>query len=228
MTDRQENKLSMYLALLTVLGEHSAVWQTIPAFAAAKADFEAAAGEIQSLAQDQETLSAGATAQKRTLRLALADAALPVSGALVAYAGVGGDQELAGNAAVTRSDFLHQRDSAALTAGQRVHALAQTHLAALPDYGVTAPTVAALGQAVAAYAAILQRPRAVIATRAASTAQLAAAFSAADAILKKRLDPLSLAFRASAPAFYLAYEAAREIVDLSGTQSPPPAPPPNP
>ncbi len=57
---------------------------------------------------------------KLSMYLALADAALPVSGALVAYAGVAGDQELAGNAAVTRSDFLRQRDSAALTTGQCV------------------------------------------------------------------------------------------------------------
>ena len=54
----------------------------------------------------------------------------------------------------------------------------------------------------------------------ASTAQLVTAFAAADGVLKKRMDPLSLGFRASAPAFYLAYQGAREIVDLT---SPPAA-----
>ncbi|MFZ4682634.1 MAG: hypothetical protein ACOYMS_09045 [Terrimicrobiaceae bacterium] len=228
MNDRQENKLSMYLAVLNVLQANTATWQPKVAFTAAQGAFVTAVGALQGLAQAQDTESAGATAQKQTTRLALADAALPISGALQGYAAVIGNGELAANATVTRTDLIHKRDSAALTIGQNLLALAQANAANLVAYDVSAAAIAAFGQIVTDYAALLQRPRAVIASRAAATGQLAAAFSTVDGILKKRLDPLSLGFRASAPAFFLAYEAAREIVDNSGPGAAEPPVPPNP
>lgn len=216
MTDRQENKLSMYLSTLSVLNANTAIWTPKVAFAAAVTDFETSVITLQTLSQAQEAESAGATSQKQTLRLALANAALPISGALQGYAAVTGNQELAVNAAVTRTDIVYGRDNAALTVAQTLLTIAQNEVGNLADYGVLPADVIAFSALVNDYAALIQRPRAVIATRAAATGQLATQFTETDAILKKRLDPLSQIFRASEPAFYLAYEAAREIIDLTG------------
>ena len=229
MTKRQENKLSMYLTVQDTLALHQATWQAKPAFVEAKAAFDGALDDIDNLVQQQEATSTGATSQKQIRRVTMTERALPVSGALVAFAHKNENGELADNAAVTRTDLLHGRDMDALIKAQNLLSLANTHAVALADY-ITAGEITLFSQSITQYNSLLQRPRTIIANRAAVTTQLVDAFKAMDEVLTKQLDPLAETFSLTAPAFHLAYFAARVIVDNAGPgeEDEEPEPPPTP
>lgn len=224
MNDSQEDKLSMYQAVLAVLENHQTVWAAVPAFVTAESAFRIGVNNLQSIAQQQQT-STGATADKQRLRVAMADAAMPIVGALKALAAVTSNGELAAECDLTRSDFLYGRDTDSAAQADRVYVLASEHAAALVDYGISSPHQTAIYDATQAYRDALTRPREVIAATSAATEQLAAAFDAADQRLNGQLDNLVEIFRTSHSTFYLQYASAREIVDSGGgSPSPPPAP----
>jgi hypothetical protein len=219
MNDTQEDKRSMYLAVLEVLEANQTIWSIIPAFATAESNFRVSVGDIQGLVQ-QQLPSTGVTADKQRLRAEMADAAMPIVGALKALAAVTQNGDLAAQVDLTRSDFVYGRDTIAADNGDAIYALASTHSTDLANYGIDSSHQTAIYDATQAYREALTRPREVIAASAAATEQLDAAFDTADDLLKNQLDNLAEIFRTSQPAFYLQYQNAREIVD-SGGGSPP-------
>jgi len=222
--DRQEDKLSMYLVVSAHLTENQTVWQAVPAFVNAENAFRAEVDGIQSLAQAQDQPSAGVTADKQRLRGEMAEAAMPVVGALKTLAAVTSDGDLAAQAGLTRSDFVYGRDTQAADRADIVHDLAAARAADLADYGIAQAQIDSLRTVIDAYRDVLTRPREVIAATAAATAQLDEAFARADAVLTGQLDNLVELFRQSQAAFYLGYQNARQIVDSPGGSPPPPPP----
>ena len=216
MDDRQENTLSMYQVVGPVLDTHAGVWSGVPALVAARAAFLAEVTNIQNLTQSQQQPSTGVTTDKQHAREAMADAAMVVVGPLCAFAAVTGNADLAAQSAFTRSDFVYGRDNQAATNGDLVHALATAHATPLTDYGVTAGMLTALRAAIDAYRAIIQRPRQVITTTSAATAQLDGAFTRATQVLTERIDKLMELFRLSHPTFYNEYQAARNTIGPNG------------
>jgi len=226
MNDRQENKLSMYLAVREVMTDNQALTAGVPAIGAATTALGAEITIIQSLAQTQKQPTQGATQSKRQLRGAMADSAVPVAGAVKALASATNNPELAAEADFTRIDFTSGRDTESASRADIVLALGTANLAALAGYGIVQATLNGLTDAIQAYRNSITRPREVITVTSAATAQLDPAFARADAILKERLDGLMEQFRLTQPAFYFAFQAAREIIDGGG--STPPTTPPTP
>lgn len=72
MTSKQENKLSMYLAVKAVCDRNNTTWQTLQAFVDGYADFGARVTNIQNLAQNQAVDSPGISADKDQLRKTMA------------------------------------------------------------------------------------------------------------------------------------------------------------
>lgn len=224
MDDRQEDKLSMYQVVATFLADNQPTWTTIPVFGAARTALLTEITTIQSLGQAQQHPSTGVTLDKRELRSAMADAAMPVVGAAKALAAVTGNHDLAAQVRYTRSDFAYGRDLIAADKADIVHAVATQHAAALVSYGIAQAQLDGLRSAIDDFREISARPRTVIATRTADSAQLESAFTRADQILSQQLDNLIELFRVSQPAFYLGYQSARRIVSTGGRTSDEPDP----
>jgi hypothetical protein len=220
MNDVQEDKLSMYEIVLARLDEHQAMWSTIPAFVTAESNFRTSVADIQGFAQ-QQLPSTGVTSDKQRLRGEMAEAVMPVVGALKALAAVTSNGDLAAQADLTRSDFMRGRDTIVAGQADAVYVLASNHSTELANYGITSAEQTVLYDATQAFRDAISKPREVIAASAAATEQLVGAFATADDLLKGQLDNLVEIFRASQPTFYLQYQNAREIVD-SGSSSPPP------
>lgn len=216
MTDKQENKLGMYYSVVAACENHNAVWSGLPAFATAFTEFQSHVDAIGDAAEAQETGVTGATKNKNTALKNLTDAAYPLGTAVQAWATVEGDTQLAERVYWSRSDYLYGRDADSETMARTVLTEATANLPALADYGVTQAKLDDLSAAIDAYHAVLVAPRAAITDRKAATAALVDHFTAADTVLKGRMDNLAPILAADTPEFGRDYENARIIVDSGG------------
>lgn len=95
--------------------------------------------------------------------------------------------DLAARVTASASSFHYGRHHARLLLAQQIHEAASGVVAQLADYGVTA-----------------------------ATQELEPTFDEIDALLHDEIDTLLLGFKASDPAFYRDYHAARIIIDRPG------------
>lgn len=231
MTTKQENKLSMYLAVRTVCDRNNSIWQTLPAFVDASADFGTRIINIQTLAQKQAVDSTGLTLDKDQLRKAMALAAVELAKATNAYAKKIGNHDLDAKTMVSVSTYMQGRDTLAAPNALNLHAAVTANLAALAPFGVTAAKLTALKAKIDAYAASIAKPRDAVGSGSSATQQMGDEFDAADAALNDQMDALVSQFADSNPQFVADYNNARIVVDSGGggakpTPPAPPTPPP--
>ena len=229
MTAKQENKLSMFLAVKAVCDRNTATIQTLPAFADGYTEFTTHVANIQTLAQNQSVDATGLAADKQQLRKTMADAAAVIALAVNAYAKKTKNNALAAQTAVTASDMTSGRDTAAADTARNVHAAATANLASLAPYGGTAAKLTDLKAKIDAYAASLSKPRDAVASGSTATKQMSDEFDAADAALNDQMDALVPQFAAANAKFVEDYNNARIIVDSGGgkakAKTPTPKPP---
>jgi len=229
MTSKQENKLSMYLAVKAVCDRNNSTWQTLQAFVDGYADFGGRVINIQNLAQSQAVDSTGLSADKEQLRKTMATATVEVALATNAYAKKVKNNDLAAKTNVSVSTYMEGRDTLAATNALNIHAAATANLANLAPYGVTAAKLTALKAKIDAYSASLSKPRDAVASGSTATKQMSDEFDAADAALNDQMDALVPQFAASNAKFVEDYNNARIIVDSGGgkakAKTPAPKPP---
>ena len=229
MTSKQENKLSMYLAVLAVCTRNSTTWQTLQAFVDGYADFGARVTNIQNLAQSQAVDSTGLSADKEQLRKTMATATVEVALATNAYAKKVKNNDLVAKTNMSVSTYMEGRDTLAATNALNIHAAATANLANLAPYGVTAAKLTALKVKIDAYSASINKPRDAVGSGSTATKQMSDEFDAADAALNDQMDALVPQFAAANATFVTDYNNARIIVDSGGgkakakTPTPPPA-----
>jgi len=233
MTSKQENKLSMYLAVKAVCDRNNSTWQSLQAFVDGYADFGARVINIQNLAQSQAVDSTGLSADKEALRKTMAAATVEVALATNAYAKKVKNNDLAAKTNVSVSTYMEGRDTLAATNALNIHAAATANLANLAPYGVTAAKLTALKAKIDAYSASLSKPRDAVASGSTATKQMSDEFDAADAALNDQMDALVPQFAASNAKFVEDYNNARIIVDSGGGKAkanvkPKPPTPPSP
>ncbi len=213
MTDHQEDRLSMYYAVIAACEKHAAAWVALPAFGAALSDFQAAIGDVASAAAAQQVGIPGATLAKSSARQAMIGSVFPIGTALQAWATVNGDPRLGARVYHCRSDYSDSRDTDAEKFARIVLAEARARVGDLADYGIDQAGLDALSAAIDAYHTVIAQPRVAITERKAATAALSAAIDAADAALKTRMDKLVPILAPAQPAFTTDYANARIIVD---------------
>lgn len=221
MTTKQENKLSMYLAVLAACEPHLTAIQALPAMDEAHADFHRHVANIQRITQLRDVTGTGIADDKRSLRTRMAESANAIALAIRAYAIKAGKPDVAAKANIPASRMNTGRDTAAAVTARNIHAMASEHLKGLERFGITPDKVDRLGIMIDAYAASIGKPRAAAAQGVTLTQQLAAEFDAADALLMDQMDALMRQFRAAEPAFVEAYRNARALVHLKATRGKP-------
>ena len=229
MTAVQENKLSMYRAVVTFSDD--APWVSIIASVPMLQNKFAAlghlvtpldaSGEGQSTSTQQST---GATEDKKNRRTSLIIAILAVAGPLYALGASLGDNEMTAVADVTESRLKTLRDDLLGSRANSIHVLASANAPALIPAGVTAANLLDLLNRKNTWIANSQRPRQLKAVAKGHSATLVTQFKAVDALLKEQIDKLVLPFKATSPSFYAVYTANRVIHDTAGKKKAP-APP---
>lgn len=222
MTDRQENKRSMYLAVQNICNANNGTWNTTPAFVEAFTDFQTTLADIDTQAQIQEGKTTGTTQNKQQEEDEMIQASIVIAAAAYAYASRIGDNALKERVNYTPSQLRRSRDNTLRDSCQNIHDAANEVIAHLADYGIVPENLAQQQQEIDDYSAILAEPRVAIGTRATATTRLVELFQQADDLLKNQLDKLMLIYQTTQPTFYNQYQSARTIVDLgkggSGTQ----------
>jgi hypothetical protein len=213
MNKQQESRTNMFNAVLQVLDEHHAIFDTVPALSTAASDLRANLLAISACVEKQVVDLRGFARDKLGAEQAMMQAAVVVAKGTLAYATVTGNMVLAGKMSVTRRLLERHADGVVARHCQVVLAEATAVGAALADYGVDAARLEALEQAIRRYEAALAAPRLAITARKGATTELVLVIRDTQRLLATRLDALMERFATEDPALHRAYWNARIIVD---------------
>lgn len=219
MTDHQENRLSMFLSTQKVMQENQAKWAGVPALVQVNADFDAGLLALKGALNTQVKELRGHTQDKHKAESAMIMLTLKVSGGVMAYAEVEDNQGLAEEMNVVTSELRNYRDAVVAERCRVVHAQALEHLAALPDYGVTAADTTALLTAIEEYERVLALPRVLVTVRKSATSEIGMLIRDTMRLLTRRMDRLMRLYEVSDPTFHRTYTNARIIIDLGGQRA---------
>ncbi len=222
MTDSQDNKRSMYIAVQRVCNSNNSIWKGLPAFVRTFGDFETTVANIDSQSQVQEGKTTGITENKQKEEDEMIQITLEIATTVSAYASINSNNELRDKVSYSPSHLRGSRDNILKDICQLIHDEADKVIANLTDYGKTPADLTQMQKEIDDYAAILAKPRTAIGTRATATTQLVELFTQGDDILKSQLDKLMVSYQNSEPVFYQTYQNVRNIVDLGARRQAPP------
>ncbi len=214
MTDNQENKLSMGLAVQTVVNNNNSIWSGLPAFVTAFGDYETVIQEIQNNRVVQEADTSGVTLDKHSAEAALIEKTLAVSSGTYAYATAVNNNTLRKKIAFSPSSLSRSRDTVLRDICQLVHSEVNAVIANLADYGILPADLTDLQNKIDAYNSVIAEPREAITDKSTATQELVLLFKKFDGIINDMLDKLMVNFKSSDPNFHRQYTNARIIVDL--------------
>ena len=217
MKTKQENRFSMYLAVVDFCEKNTGITTTLPNFSINLSKLKTTNEQIHVIAEVQAADISGTTVGKNDSRENLVVLGADTSRKLVAYATLTKNQKLLKEIKYTESDLRHLPDTNLANVVKLIYDRAQTHLASLASYLVTAETQAALLQAINDYKLALPAPRVEKVSQEQATKQLAALFVTGDEALAA-MDVVVEIVRLTEPDFYAGYKSVRKIIELgSGT-----------
>lgn len=229
MNKNQENKLTMYEAVSTLLKDNAAIVSSVVAMQSAATTLASSIQRIKDKGQEKTTVTAGKTQTKREAEDALVLAALEIAAALFAYARRTKNNELKEIADVTETKLRRMRDTELGAKAKTIHQRANAEVANLGDYSVTAEKLAELQTLITDYIVATGQRESSVAERSGATQALAALFDETDELLYDDLDRLMETVRSTETDFYNEYFAARVIKDIGlgkgATKPPAPAAP---
>lgn len=223
MNSNQNNKLKMAQATLGCVQRetNAPLWAGIVGIADSVELLEEKIDAILARSQKQSART-GFSAQKKTAKEAMLDAASVVCSGLKALASATGNAQLLAQSDFSRSDLAKGREGEVVNRCQDILALGQANSAELAaKYHVVASDRTALSNAITAFTDVQTKPRQGRATSASATSELVSLFEELDTTLNEQLDPLMTKFRFTQPAFFAEYQTARAIVDSAASHDAP-------
>ena len=214
MTDEQENKLSMGLAVQKVVNQNNGIWSGLPAFVTAFSDYEAIITDIQNNRVVQEMDTKGVTLDKGSAEAVLIEKTLVVSTGVYAYAVAVNNNTLKAKVNYSPSALRRSRDTILRDICQLIHDEANAVILDLADYGILPADLTDLQNKIGAYNNAIAAPREAITDRSRATEELKEFFKLMDVVLNDRVDKLMEQFKKDNPKFHRQYFNARIIVDL--------------
>ena len=213
MKQNLENKLSMYDTVMLVLLANAAIVALRPALLAAQTALKGIILAIRAADQKQQSAITGVTQDKAVLRLLLVDQVFSVASALKAFAAFGDNNTLFEAANFSVTDLRRLSDEILPQTAQNIHDLANTNIASLADYGVTAAVLTALQTSIDDYKDIISNPRKAISERKTQTDLLPELFKESDDLMHRQMDPITKTLLATEPVFVSDYFNARITVN---------------
>jgi hypothetical protein len=218
MKNKQLNKLTMYLAVEGICDASPTSWQAVQAFADGYTDFKGHVTNIQTFAQSQTQNNTGIAADKTQARQAMCQTSLPIAKSVHAYAVKTKNNTLAESVNFSLSDLMAGRDVESRDRCQNIYTAANTNIANLANYGVTAAKLTTLTGAIGAYNLLISKPRDTRAQGKTITGNMETEFDAADEDLEIMDD---LTGQITDANFVNNYNNARIIVDTSASHASP-------
>ena len=212
MTSEQESRLSMQMVARDFLSQNATITTALPNYAGYFTAVQIGITQIQVIREQQEFDKTGITANKNQLRETLIVQSIDVSRKMVAYATYVNNQVLLSEINYKERELRKSADTILKDCCQVIYDRANSNLAALSTYGVTAPILTTLLNALNAYNTAIPKPRLGIADKKIATTQLVSLLKTVDDNLAK-IDTLVEIVRITQPNFYNEYKTARKIVE---------------
>lgn len=208
----EEDKRSMFIAVLLVLNKNKTIWNKFVALAEAIGEFETINSEIDTQSQIQESETSGITTDKKKEGDEMISISVEVASAVYAYASKIGNNELMNKVNYSYTKLRNLRDSILRDNCQLIHDEANKIIAELANYGKTPADLEQQQKEIDDFSAILAKPRIATTDIKTATAKLKELFKKADNILKTRIDKLMEKYKKSEAKFYADYKNARKII----------------
>lgn len=212
MTNQQESRLSMYLTFRDFQASYTAITNPLPNYITNSTTFVNTIPQIQAIAEQQKISKKGVTDNKNNLKETLIVMTADYARKLGVYAKFTNNATLAQEVKFSESKLRQIADTAVKDYAQIVYDRAQTNVAALATYGITAATQTTLLNAINAYNASIGKPGVSRNESGQNTKQLEALFKTADAALAN-MDAAVEIVRLTQVAFYNSYKNARKVIE---------------
>lgn len=211
MTNKQESKLKMYLAVSDFLLKNEPLTKDLPEFGASYAEFQNNISEIKLIDEQQKNVRTGIAKDKKGIKNTLISMAAENSGKIYAFAKVTNNKPLQDEVNFSISEIGRMTDVALRSYAEALYKKAEQMGEALIKYGITAETQKAFAGIIAAYNNSLAKPRVGIAEKRKATKQLESLFNSADSMVGK-IDAIIGIIRYNQVNFYNGYRTVRKLV----------------
>lgn len=227
MTRLEEDKLSMFIAVLAVCDKYTTEVKSLKAFESAVAALKVIVDDVNTHYGTQLSPTSGITMTKEQARQAMQELTMEIKGSLAAYADATDNLLLKPKVDFPVSALDRARDTEVATLCQQIVTEATDNLAALEDYGTVAGDITDLTTAINAYRATLGSPEVKKGEKKAATVSLKDALRGGMGILENQMDQLMPKLRKKFADFGTEYDNQRKIISRSATskKADEPAPP---
>lgn len=202
----------MYHTFRDFQASYTAITNPLPNYTTNSTTFVNTIPQIQAIAEQQKISKKGVTDNKNNLKETLIVMTADYARKLGVYAKFTNNATLAQEVKFSESKLRQIADTAVKDYAQIVYDRAQTNVAALATYGITAATQTTLLNAINAYNASIGKPGVSRTESGQNTKQLEALFKTADAALAN-MDAAVEIVRLTQVAFYNSYKNARKVIE---------------
>ena len=214
MNKRQENKLTMYEGLMSLVRDNGDKIQSINGFSDAVTKFSGIMALIKAKSIEVDEASAGKTSSKYNAEDALIESLLPLCSALYLFGRKEGNTKILERANITESRLRLMRDSELGSYGSAIAEMAAENSQGISGLGVTAENIAELKTKSETYVSAIGERESGIAGRKGARETMMDLFKEADELLSREIDNYMEIIRPNEPEFYNKYYAAKVIKDM--------------
>lgn len=214
MNTKQESKVKMYSASRDFLEPNAAITTPLPEFTQNFTVFQSTLNELRLIGEMQKDVRTGLAKDKKDMKNNLISLSADNSRKVFAYAKNKGNKTLMDSVDFSISDFQRMTDVDLKDYAENMLKKAEAIISDLATYGITQETQKALGEAIKAHDAWMEKPRMGITEKKQATVRLGELFAIADATLEK-IDAIIEIVRLTQANFYVGYKTARRLVDFN-------------
>lgn len=207
------NKLLMFWAVLEVLAKFKEIWSSIAGFVAIEGEFRKAAETVRKTSNKAGTKTREITKDKNESLKGFAELLFKVTSLLSVYATNTHNAALKSSVDYTEGEIKELTPVELLALAEEILEIVAIHKTGLTPLGLQESDITSLSGYVEGLESVASSTRTTITARKTAGGLLRPQVSAANFILKEKLDKLMEQFRASHPEFYDEYWNAREKVD---------------
>lgn len=212
MTNYQESYEKMSSAKVSYLAANATITATLPNYAGYYTTVQNTIAQILAAKVQQEADKSGDTKTKKLLRTSLISQTIDVGRRVVAYATNVNNNALLALVNYTESDLKRSTDSNLVSICQVIRDNANTNVAALATYGVTAAIITNLQTAITNFNATIPKGR-VDTTDSGEATQLLVTLFKTLATNWSKIDTLVEMVRISQPNFYSEYVKVSKVIE---------------
>lgn len=217
------NKVKMYDAVRTVLGEHESAWGETPAFVGSIELFKAKLTDLKMNAMQQEMLVKGVSKMKAEYKSKLVNEAWHLRYAVLLHAEVNNLLSVRESLRFSRTELRASTEMLLFIRATKIKDLAFEYAPEIEQFGITEEMILAFAVTLENYDQAMTSVRNGIVSRKTVTSSIELRIAEIDRLLNTKIDIMVKLLKVEHESFAQEYFNARKVIDAKGKSSSPPA-----